>query len=132
MLAICLIHTHIYLLMYLHSCIGARSFSDSRYGKPNKTVLLSNVACNGSESRLDECDAAVLSPDGAGKGIVLVVDIAGVSCKTAIPTMVEPSNVTDVGMKSNSSKEHGVIAGLVMVSLLGMITAGIVIRYVDL
>ena len=32
--------------------IDSISFSDSRYGKPNKTVHLSNVVCSGSENSL--------------------------------------------------------------------------------
>ena len=57
--------------------LDAIAFTDSRYGKPNKTVHLSNVACDGSEYTLDQCDA---SP-GEGREVYKYIDVAGISCK---------------------------------------------------
>lgn len=105
--------------------VGAVSFTDSRYGKPNKTVHLSNVACNGSELALTDCDAAILPPEN-GRNVALLVDVAGVSCQAMVP-----SSTTDPNSSASSGvlKEHGVTAGLTIVSVLLVITVFLVIRY---
>ena len=53
--------------------------NNSYYGKPNKTVQLSNVGCNGTEDKLDNCDGSHVPPD-EGRGLYLLINAAGVNC----------------------------------------------------
>lgn len=53
--------------------------NNSQYGKPNKTVQLSNVGCNGTEDKLDNCDGSHVPPD-EGRGLYLLINAAGVNC----------------------------------------------------
>ena len=53
--------------------------NNSYYGKPNKTVQLSNVGCNGTEDKLDNCDGSHVPPD-EGRGLYSLINAAGVNC----------------------------------------------------
>lgn len=59
---------------------------NSYYGKPDRILHLSTVICTGPEDRLTECSLTLLSLDD-GKDIVKHVDVAGVACRLAPPTM---------------------------------------------
>ena len=64
--------------VHLHA--GVQAVLNSFYGKPDRTLHLSTVACTGSENKLVECSFQLL-PLEDGKSIVKNVDVAGVSCK---------------------------------------------------
>ena len=76
----------IYTIIIIIIIIGAVSFTDSHYGKPNKTVHLSNVDCSGLEDSLKECDASHIPPD-KGSDLFHFVDVVGMSCKKQEPSI---------------------------------------------
>ena len=88
----------------------------SVYGKPNRTILLSNVACTGSESAIDVCDSLELSPD-EGRDLFPRVNVAGVKCSpdvTADPlSQVVSQNTAVIGL--------GIVGVLLTVSILVML-----------
>ncbi len=105
--------------------IGATGFTDSHYGKPDKTAHLSNVACNGSEATLSECDAAFV-PFDIRKNVVSLVDVVGVSCMSTGAS--RPTGTSDTSEMSQASNDQGVTAGIAVVSVLLIIIVIIVIR----
>ena len=60
--------------LYVGDAVG-----DSQFGKPNKTVFLSEVDCSGDERIISECDSIKRAADD-GKGAHVVIEAAGVRC----------------------------------------------------
>ena len=63
---------------------GAISSTDSRYGKPNRTVHLSKVECTGYERNIEECETEQI-PEEDGQELYKYIDVAGVSCLRVKP-----------------------------------------------
>ena len=55
------------------------AYTDSRFGKPNVTVHLSSLNCDGTESNLTSCEVALIPPD-EGIGLLALVDVVGIKC----------------------------------------------------
>ena len=86
------------------------SVSGSHYGKPNKTIQFTSVNCDGSEARLDDCEAFQITQ--GNNDFVQLFDVAGVQCNSSNATMVTKSPVT------TSSHSIYVIATYVMLPLI--------------
>ena len=63
----------------------------SYYGKPNKTIHLTQVFCDGSEDRLDDCTVTTLSLQ-EGKSMLPLANAAGVKCYTPDACIIPPTN----------------------------------------
>lgn len=104
--------------------IGGDAVVGSVYGKPNRTILLSNVACTGSESAIDVCDSLELSPD-EGRDLFPRVNVAGVKCFQDVTTdplsQVVSQNTAVIGL--------GIVGGLLTVSILVMLRLVIYYNY---
>ena len=61
----------------------------SFYGKPNRTVHFSNMACSGSEQTISQCSKLSYSLEG-GKAAMSTLEVAGVQCVKYIPPSIEP------------------------------------------
>ena len=66
-------------ILYYYFIVVATPLTGSYYGKPNRTIQLSNTGCNGTEMKLDDCDATILSPQD-GLAQFNSVNVAGVNC----------------------------------------------------
>ena len=66
-------------------CIGSQAVLDSLYGRPNKTIHLSNVNCDGTELNIDECTKSVIALVD-GKTVYKNNAVAGVDCMPEPPT----------------------------------------------
>lgn len=84
----------------------------SYYGKPNKTLLLSELQCGGDEVALDQC-AYVFHPLVEGKVLINKVNVAGVAC---LPSGCTPSSVSgtqctsgDVRVQSGNTLDEGIL-----------------------
>ena len=69
-------------------CSGVEFYTNSSFGKPNRSVLLTEVQCSGSEVNLINCSSNELSYEN-GSELVMQVDVAGVSCN--LLTSIIPS-----------------------------------------
>ncbi len=65
--------------------IGSQAVLDSEYGRPNKTIHLSNVNCDGTELNIDECTKSVIALVD-GKTVYKNNAVAGVDCMPEPPT----------------------------------------------
>ena len=93
--------------------IGGDAVTGSIYGKPNRTIQLSNVACAGSETSLDACDSTSLTPD-EGRDLYSRVNVAGVKCYPNVTT----DALSQVVSKDNAVVGLGVVGVLLAVSIL--------------
>lgn len=96
--------------------IGGDPVTGSAYGKPNRTIQLSNVMCSGSESSLDGCDSTLLTPE-EGRNLFSHVNVAGVKCL---------SNVT-----SNEQSKQPVHVELGIMGVLIAFLVVIIVRLVQ-
>ena len=64
-------------LMLYYNGAGASSYSDALFGQGRGPILLNNVACTGTESRLIDCSADPIGVTGS----CTHADDAGVSCR---------------------------------------------------
>jgi deleted-in-malignant-brain-tumors protein 1 len=64
---------------------------DSYYGRPNKTVHLINVDCDGTEDTINECTKTIITLS-IGKTLYKNDSVAGVDCQPEAPT--QPSCIT--------------------------------------
>ena len=139
---------HIFSLPnYWFFFLDAIASTDSRYGKPNKTVHLGNVACDGSEYTLDQCDALYIPPD-EGKEVYKYIDVAGIACKiseslrkstsyeqpsslTSSDQSQVPSSVIPIEEKTvvERIQESSTIAILAVFVILLLIAVVIIVRY---
>ena len=103
--------------------LGAKSFTDSPYGNPNKTVHLSNVECTGDEESLSDCDAVHVAPD-EGRDLYKVVNVVGVSCVVESGTEAIAAGST---LLENAS---GTMIGLVIVCVFFVLGLVAVVRFV--
>lgn len=66
----------------------------SKYGKPNKAILFSDVSCFGDEDDLNQCTKVSVSL-AAGKKLLNITNVAGVDClfdePTPPPCIVNPT-----------------------------------------
>ena len=79
--------------MIFYYFIAATGIIGSYYGKPNRTIQLTNVTCNGSENTLDMCERMLLPPD-EGIAEFSKVNVAGVNCglpPSSIASKSEPT-----------------------------------------
>ncbi len=109
-------------VLEFHCFLGARSFTDSPYGNPNKTVHLSNVECTGTEDTLSDCDAVHIAP-GEGSDLYKVVDVVGVSC------VAESNPGGTSGLQDNTSSTVIVLVIESVFLVLGLVAS---IRYCGL
>ena len=65
---------------------------NSAYGKPNKTVQLSNVDCIGNETTLDSCKGERIAYD-EGRNLYIHINAAGVDCYSTSNALGPSSNV---------------------------------------
>ena len=79
---------------------------NSYYGKPNRTLHLTNVVCTGLEDRLINCSYSIL-PIEVGKNTVKSVDVAGVSCHPSPPTMPPCDIPSESAFGVGSNCTHG-------------------------
>ncbi len=103
--------------------LGAKGFTDSPYGNPNKTVHLSNVECTGDEESLSDCDAVHIAPD-EGRDLYKVVNVVGVSCVAENDPEAAGAGST---LLENAS---GTVIGLVIVCVFLVLGVVAVIRFV--
>ena len=101
--------------MFYQLChlIGGDGIIGSVYGKPNRTVQLSNVACTGSETSLDACDSTSLTPD-EGRDLYSRVNVAGVKCFPNVTT----DALSQVVSKNNAVIGLGIVGVLLAVSII--------------
>ena len=81
---------------------------NSYYGKPNKTVHLSGVQCNGEETTISEC---VYTRFSLKDGRTIPDAVAGVRCA------VSPSTANSTGQAALSGAV-GALGGVIVVLLL--------------
>lgn len=74
-----MIHTDIYHLS------GAQAVTDGSFGRPNKTIHLTKMGCDGTEPTLDECTKTVIALT-EGKTTYKTKTAAGVDCAPEPPT----------------------------------------------
>ena len=110
----------------IHHFIDPTPILNSQYGKPNKTVHLSNVNCYGAESSLRDCSAYKKSINN-GNGY----SVAGISCPPipyTSPSMSLEPTVAEVSKESSGvslgalyllSGIFGVFAVLALLSVVG-------------
>lgn len=79
-----------YKLCSINFFLDAKSYLGSYYGKPNKTLILSEVQCGGDEEQLDQC-AYNFHSLAEGKSLISEVQVAGVAC---LPNGCVPSSVS--------------------------------------
>ena len=103
--------------------IGGDAITGSVYGKPNRTIQLSNVACDGSEASLDACDNTILTPE-EGRDLFLRVSVAGVKCF--------PNVTTDASSQTMNKKDYNFIIGIGVVGFLLTISILVTLRLVIL
>ena len=115
---------------------------DSYYGKPNKTVHLSGVQCNGEETRISEC---VYTKYSLEDGRTIPDEVAGVRCASATKTTTTTSTTTTttatttttsttsetLNSSNNLSGSVGALGGVIAVLLLIIlaIVVAVVILY---
>ena len=58
---------------------------DSMYGKPNRTVHFTEMACTGTEQTISQCSRTSYSLD-EGRAAISSVEVAGVQCPTYNPS----------------------------------------------
>ena len=93
---------------------------NSFYGKPDRTLHLSTVACTGSEDKLAECSSERLSLED-GKVIIKHVGVGGVSCTSSLPIST-PTPSLDVSEHLLSySTIYIIIGSLGSTTLIGII-----------
>ena len=63
--------------------IGHQSLYNSTFGKPNRTIYLTNVHCTGDEDELDDCNKYKNTFD-SGKLILPYVEVISVHCQGII------------------------------------------------
>ena len=68
--------------------IESVSVSGSQYGRPNRSISLINVNCDGSELRLDDCGAFRVTQ--GSDDIFQLFNVAGVQCGNATVSMSSP------------------------------------------
>lgn len=81
---------HCYYYLY-SSFTDAIARYDSYYGRPNKTVHLLNVGCDGTEDSIGECSKTAVTLN-AGKSLYANASAAGLDCQPEPPT--QPACVT--------------------------------------
>ena len=109
----------------LISIAGATAVSGSYYGKPNRTIQLTNVVCNGSEEELDRCQKTLLTPEN-GVAQFSRVNVAGVNCWPTYNNIIIPSNPPNVLQSTAvhvSTPIMGVLGALLAIAIF------IIIRY---
>ena len=77
-----------YSRFYNNNCpllTGSFAVLDSSFGRPNKTVHLTNVMCAGTEGNINECSKTVISLI-EGKTLYKNNQVAGVDCIPEPPT----------------------------------------------
>ena len=112
---------------------------DSYYGKPNKTVHLSGVQCNGEETRISEC---VYTKYSLEDGRTIPDAVAGVRCASATKTTTTTTTTTatttttsttseTLNSSNNLSGSVGALGGVIAVLLLIIlaIVVAVVILY---
>ena len=92
--------------------IGGDVVTGSLYGKPNRTIQLSNVGCTGSESSLDACDSTLLNAE-EGRNLFPHDNVAGVKCLSNVTSEEQSKQPLDVGV--------GIMGALLAVSILVII-----------
>ena len=95
--------------------VSSIAVGGSQFGKPNKTVFMTEVNCDGTERTLPSCDAVKLPPED-GKGLHNVIDAAGVQC-------MSQSSTSQLG----SSAPAGLTAGAVILGVLVVISLAVII-----
>ena len=86
-------------LLYIVSKVG------SLYGKPKKTIHLTNVICSGDEHTLTECTSTQLSVL-EGKLLLHDTEVAGVDC-TGMTSNVPPCFTSHDVVSSNTCNTKG-------------------------
>ena len=78
----------------------ATAVYNSQYGRPNKTIHLVNVNCQGTEGSIEECTKTAISLT-EGKTIYKNHSVAGVDCHPEPPT---PPSCTTMSVPKNGSQ----------------------------
>ena len=92
----------------VHSCtpIVSSAVLDSQYGKPNMTIHLKDVGCNGDENDIMQCTKTYLSIND-GRLEVLNATVVGVDCIYDVPTdppcIQRPATYDSPGSECDSS-----------------------------
>ena len=94
------------------------AYTDNRYGKPNVTVHLSSVNCDGTESNLTSCEAALINPD-EGKDLLARVDVVGIKCTTM---------EIEAEKASQSRQTTGLQAGIAITATLFVMSLLVIVR----
>ena len=91
---------HHCIILFSMLTIGAVSYGDSHFGKPNKAIHASDVTCLGDENALMECSLITHELE-TGKQMLDNVDVVGVSCQVPKPCANETASCTPSGSVSN-------------------------------
>ena len=111
----------------MYDILDPTAVKNSRYGKPDKTVHLTNVYCSGKEAKLTDCTAHKESlNDGTG------YNVAGIMCPpipttsttmTQVPTVATLSETEPTGVPTSTlyliSGVFAVCAILAVLSVVG-------------
>lgn len=105
---------------------GAIAVTGSRYGRPNRTVQLTNVVCiNGSQPILDTCTKTLLTPrEGTAYSDLAGHGVAGIRC---VPT-VTVTTQSAPQMNVSSGQFHSILLYAVIGAMF-VISLFVVIRY---
>ena len=87
---------HHCIILFSMLTIGAVSYGDSHFGKPNKTIQASDVTCLGDEKALTECSLTTYDLE-TGKRMLDNVEVVGVSCQVPKPCASGAASCTSSG-----------------------------------
>ena len=74
-----------YFIFFFSPLLDAIARYDSYYGRPNKTVHLLNIGCDGTEDSIEECSKTAVSLND-GKTLYANASAAGLDCQPEPPT----------------------------------------------
>ena len=103
-------------MLYYWFIVVATPVTGSFYGKPNRTIQLSNAGCNGTETNLHDCDVTILSPQD-GLAQFNSVNVAGVNCGASTTTLTTGKSSADES-RTNLLAALGVVVVLLIVAVL--------------
>ena len=126
-------------------CVGTVIRYGSYYGKPNKTIHLSNVQCTGDEKGIDSCNFKSYSLE-EGKNKLNFINVAGVKChgqevtslSSFVPThpwphsSMRPSTThmreSKAASQDSTSIVLSVLVGILLIAVFILLATSIMLR----
>lgn len=85
-------------MYYGDTTVGSVALPNSPYGRPNDTVLLTNLGCGGAERKLGDCSATQLDVNTAQQ----YSTVAGVRCLTdRSSVIIRPTSTVSSSSSTN-------------------------------